>query len=83
MNYSLFGAGSQGIYSNTMSVGSLLFFLFDAFGNNAFSSAIISARETLVLDHKILCRVLFLHMGKTPLKNPGIRGKYQSPRQGC
>jgi hypothetical protein len=42
MNYNLFGAGSQGISSNTMLVGSLSFSLFDAFGNNAFSSVFIS-----------------------------------------
>jgi hypothetical protein len=42
MNYSLFGAGIQGIYSNTTLVGSLSFSLFKAFGNNAFSSSVVS-----------------------------------------
>jgi hypothetical protein len=42
MNYNLFGAGSQGPSSNTTQVGSLSFSLFDAFGNNTFSSAVIS-----------------------------------------
>jgi hypothetical protein len=42
-NYNLFGAGSLGNSSYTTSVGSMSFSLFDAFGNNAFSSAVISA----------------------------------------
>jgi hypothetical protein len=42
VNYSSFGAGSQGIPSYSMPVGSTPFSLFDAFGNNAFSSAVIS-----------------------------------------
>jgi hypothetical protein len=42
-NYSLFGGGSLGPSSYTMSVGSMSFSLFDAFGNNAFSSAVVSA----------------------------------------
>jgi hypothetical protein len=41
-NYSLFGGGSLGPSSYTMLVGSMLFSLFDAFGNNAFSSAAVS-----------------------------------------
>jgi len=39
INYSSFGAGIQGLPSYSMSVGSTPFSLFDAFGNNAFSSA--------------------------------------------
>jgi hypothetical protein len=39
--------------------------------------------ETLVLDHKILRRVLFLHRGHTLLKDLGIHGRDQFPRQGC
>jgi hypothetical protein len=42
-NYNLFGAGSLGPSSYTTSVGSMSFSLFDAFGNNAFSSAVVSA----------------------------------------
>jgi hypothetical protein len=44
MNYSLFRVGSLGPSSYTTSVGSMLFSLFDAFGNNGFSSPIISTR---------------------------------------
>jgi hypothetical protein len=40
VNYSSFGAGSQGLPSYSMPVGSTPFSLFDAFGNNAFSSAV-------------------------------------------
>jgi hypothetical protein len=43
MNYNLFGAGSLGPSSYTTLVGSMSFSLFGAFGNNAFSSAVISA----------------------------------------
>lgn len=42
MNYNLFRAGSQEPSSNTTSVGSLSFSLFDVFGNNAFSSVAVS-----------------------------------------
>jgi hypothetical protein len=42
VNYSSFGAGSQGLPSYSMSVGSTPFSLFDTFGNNSFSSAAIS-----------------------------------------
>jgi hypothetical protein len=41
-HHSSFGARSQGPPSHNMSVGSTLFSLFGAFGNNAFSSAIFS-----------------------------------------
>jgi len=44
MNYSLFGEDIQGPSSNTTSVGSMMFSLFGAVGNNAFSSAAISAK---------------------------------------
>jgi hypothetical protein len=40
MNYNLFRAGSLGPSSYTTPVGSMSFSLFDAFGNNAFSSAV-------------------------------------------
>jgi hypothetical protein len=46
-NYSSFGAGSQVIPSYSISVGSNPFSLFDTFGKNAFSLAIISARGNL------------------------------------
>jgi hypothetical protein len=42
-NVNLFGAGSQALPPYNMSVGSTPFSLFGAFGNNAFSSAVISA----------------------------------------
>jgi hypothetical protein len=42
-NYNLFGAGSLGPSSYTTSVGSMSFSLFDTFGNNSFSSAVVSA----------------------------------------
>jgi hypothetical protein len=60
-NYSLFGGGSLGPSSYTMSVGSMSFSLFDAFGNNTFSSALSRLGETPVLGNKTRCRVLFLH----------------------
>jgi hypothetical protein len=43
MNHNLFGAGSQGPSYSTTLVVSLSFFVFDAFGNNTFLLAIISA----------------------------------------
>ena len=43
-HHSLLGAGSQGPPSHNMSVGSTPFYLFGAFGNNAFSSANFSTR---------------------------------------
>jgi hypothetical protein len=39
-NYNLFGVGSLGPSSYTTPVGSMSFSLFDAFGNNTFSSAV-------------------------------------------
>jgi hypothetical protein len=44
MNHGSFRAGSQGTSSSTTPVGSLSFSLFGMFGNNAFSSAIVSAK---------------------------------------
>jgi hypothetical protein len=44
INYISSGAGSQGLPSYSMLVGSTPFSLFDAFGNNAFSSAVVLAR---------------------------------------
>jgi hypothetical protein len=38
-NHNSFGAGSQGIPSHNMLIGSTSFYLFSAFGNNTFSSA--------------------------------------------
>jgi hypothetical protein len=43
-NVNLFGTGSQALPPYNMSVGSTHFSLFIVFGNNSFSSAIISAR---------------------------------------
>jgi hypothetical protein len=43
MNYNLFGASSLGPSSYTTSVGSMSFSLFNAFGNNSFLSAVVSA----------------------------------------
>jgi hypothetical protein len=42
MNYNLFGVGSIGPYLYTTSVGSMSFSFFGAFGNNPFSSAVVS-----------------------------------------
>jgi hypothetical protein len=42
VNYSFLGAGSQGLHSYSMSIGSTSFSLFNAFGNNAFSSVVVS-----------------------------------------
>jgi hypothetical protein len=47
MNYNLFGAGILGPSSYTILVGSMSFSLFDIFGNNAFSSAFVSAGGNL------------------------------------
>jgi hypothetical protein len=46
-NYSLFGAGILGPSSYTTLVESMSFSLFHMFGNNAFSSVVISARGKL------------------------------------
>jgi hypothetical protein len=43
INYSSSGEGSQGLPSYSMLVGSTLFSLFNAFGNNALLSAVVSA----------------------------------------
>jgi hypothetical protein len=43
VNYSLFGEGILGPSSYTMSVGSMSFSLFGVFGNNVFSSIVVSA----------------------------------------
>jgi hypothetical protein len=43
VNYILYGGGSLGPLSYTMSVGSMFFSLFDMFGNNPFSSDATSA----------------------------------------
>jgi hypothetical protein len=43
VSYSSFGAGSQGLHTYSMPVGSTSFSLFESFGNNAFSSTVISA----------------------------------------
>jgi hypothetical protein len=42
VNYSSFGAGSQGIPSYSMSIPLIPFSFFGTFGNNAFSSSSIS-----------------------------------------
>jgi hypothetical protein len=42
IKHSSFGEGCEGLPSYNMSVGSKPFSLFDAFGNNAFSSVAIS-----------------------------------------
>jgi hypothetical protein len=42
VNYSLFGVGSQGIPYYSMSIGSMSFSLFGAFGNNAFLLFVVS-----------------------------------------
>jgi hypothetical protein len=63
---SVFGAGSQGPPSHSMPVVSTLFSLNAMFGNNTFSSMPLSRLgATPFLDNLLLCRVLFLHRGKT------------------
>jgi hypothetical protein len=42
VNYSSFGAGSQGLPTYSTLVGSTPFFMLDIFGNNAFLSTAIS-----------------------------------------
>jgi hypothetical protein len=42
INYSSFGAGSQGLPSYRMSIGSTPFSLFNVFGNNTFLSFVVS-----------------------------------------
>jgi hypothetical protein len=49
VNFSLFGEGSQGLPYYSMPVGSTPFSLLDAFGNNTFSSAAISANRGKIL----------------------------------
>ena len=44
INHSSFGAGIQGLPSYNMSVGSTLFSLFGAFGNNVFFPVVISTK---------------------------------------
>jgi hypothetical protein len=51
-NYSLFGGGSLGPLSYTTSVGSMSFSLFGAFGNNSFSSAIVSTGGNLIFGQQ-------------------------------
>jgi hypothetical protein len=46
-NYSLFGVGILGPSSYTTSVGSMSFSFFNAFGNNSFSSIVVSAGGNL------------------------------------
>jgi hypothetical protein len=86
-HHSSFGAGSQGLPSHSMLVGSTPFSLFDVFGNNAFSSAAFPTGAIPVMDNQILCRVLFLHRGQTQEfllhKDLGILGRDQFPHQGC
>jgi hypothetical protein len=42
VNHSSFGVGSEGLLSYRISVGLTPFSLFDAFGNNAFLSVVVS-----------------------------------------
>jgi hypothetical protein len=59
-NYSLFSGVSHGPQSYMTLVGSMPFYLFSSFGNNAFSSSAFSAGETSVLVNQTLCKVSFL-----------------------
>jgi hypothetical protein len=47
VNYSSFGEGSQGLPSYRMLVGLTPFSLFDTFGNNSFTLAVISSGGNL------------------------------------
>jgi len=86
-NYNLFGVGGSGPLSYTTLVVSISFSLFNMFDNNAFSSVASRLWETLVLDNKILCGVIFLHRGKvqefSPHKDFGILGRDQFHHKGC
>jgi hypothetical protein len=62
---SLFGVGSQGPPSHSILVGLTPFSLNETFGNNTFSLVTFSTGGNPFLDNLLLCRVLFLHRGKT------------------
>jgi hypothetical protein len=70
-----------------MLVGLTPFSLFSVFGNNAFSSATFPTGATSVSDNLFLCRVLFLHRGKTQElllhQGLGILGRDPFLRQEC
>jgi hypothetical protein len=83
MNYNLSGAGSQGPSSSTTPVGSFHSLCSTHLVTTHSHQLPSRSGETLVLDHKILRRVLFLHRGHTLLKDLGIHGRDQFPRQGC
>jgi hypothetical protein len=83
MDYSLFGAGSQGTSSKTMSMGYFSFSLLDAFGNNAFSSVVISVGGNPIFGQQNPVEGIIPAQGETPHKDPGIHGRDQSPRHGC
>jgi hypothetical protein len=64
INYSLFGAGSKGLPSYSMSVGSTLFSLFSTFGNKAFLLAIVSVRGNLGYGQQHPVQVTILAQGE-------------------
>jgi hypothetical protein len=65
INYSSFGAGSQGLPSYSMPVGLTPFSLFVCLVTMLSRQLSSRPGETPVMDNKILYRVLFLHRGKT------------------
>jgi hypothetical protein len=86
INYISFGAGSQGIPSYNMSIVSTPFSLFEAFGNNAFSSAIVLVGGNPGYGQHNLVQGTIPTQGETqeflPHKDLGICGRDHFPHQG-
>jgi hypothetical protein len=65
-HHSLFGAGSQGLPLHNMLVGSTPFSLFDAFGNNAFSSTTFLTGGNLGFDTRYSYGGYYSYTGGKP-----------------
>jgi hypothetical protein len=87
VNYSSFGIGSQGIPSYSMPVGSTSFSLFGTFGNNAFSSAVVSVWGQPRLWKKNPMQGTIPAQGENSgipsSQGPWNHGRDQFPHQGC
>jgi hypothetical protein len=87
VNYSSLGAGSQGLPSYRILVGSTLFSLFIPFSNNAFSLANISVGGNPGYGQQNPMQGIICAHGKTqefiPRKDLGIHGNDHFPHQGC
>jgi hypothetical protein len=85
MNYNLFEVGSLGPSSYTTPMGSMLFSLFGTFGNNSFSSAVISTGGNPGFGKKNPVQGSITtqgeNTGSSPYKDSGIHGKDQFPHQ--